>query len=169
VYPEVEKYLNEVKDIEQEYTETRKQNRAHRYDRSVFKTEDDFYAAMNATHQRWAERQNAAWDALGKATSDPLLTWMVENLSDYRPEAGVIMVELPATPERLREVALGRGWCSEFDELYDKAVQAGVMAPEPARSRLAAYLEGLDDLWAAARTEILRLADAMVAEVKKED
>lgn len=71
-----------------------------------------------------------AWKALGDATTDPLVKWIVDNFEPGHPwhyEAVEALSEMPCTREQLFALALESNWCNEFEDAIARAEEAGVL------------------------------------------
>lgn len=138
------------------------------------------YDAYRARRLEVADEQNekrsALLAALKKATTDPLILWMLENTAESFPEESQeIFRRLPATADELFDFGMER-WCNTFRTFYMKAEKAGVLpaqdmsASAVARRELHRYLRSVTytrELGRARITELLQ--NIIVAETTAED
>lgn len=68
------------------------------------------------------------WQELHNKSTHPVVRWIVENCRDYESEALIILQHLPASIDRLWEVAKeDNDMCSVFDDFMIQAKAAGVL------------------------------------------
>lgn len=70
--------------------------------------------------------EGVAWDAL-KASTDPLVRWIAENVDEYKRHATKILEALPASMAELDKIADAHNWCGDWEFFKAAAEKAGVL------------------------------------------
>lgn len=102
---------------------------------------EEFRAAAKTIDNDLSAAIDTAWKNIATQANDPLVTWIIDNCSEYHDAASLIIDLLPAALERLDEFAEEEGWCGTWDDFRERAIKAGVIAvpPEPSEERKAVY------------------------------
>jgi hypothetical protein len=88
--------------------------------------------ASHVTYIKARDDYNAAlrdgWNGLSEGEKDPIKVWVIEHCFHDRADALVVLhLPSPVTTRAICDVAIERGWCSEFDRYVDEAVRDGAI------------------------------------------
>lgn len=125
MYPEVKTYLDTIEAIEDDHDKIREKYRQARDADRITRFELT-NAIDGAVHITQIDAK-LAWLALGEASDDKLVRYIVENHHENRSDALIILRELPLTREGLLKLRNNHNWCEDFDEYLIKAEEAGVV------------------------------------------
>jgi hypothetical protein len=176
MYPEVEAYLKTADAAEEAY-------RVAVGPAEVAYARNRDYSAYREVQcpaeQERTETVKAAWAVLGDTSPDPLVGHIVlifgsmYLVNGRYGNAEKVLCALPLDYDGLVKFAADQGWCGDFDDYLDEAVEAGVVAA-PARHSIPAVKELMQ--WfreevsssRLERNQLATMLDAVVAEVKGE-
>jgi len=141
--PEVVLYLATIESAKKEYDDWYKdiQSRRPTYDRyyatwresdrqtAYEKWNTDFYEENTKRKDARRATCEKAYIELGRVTTDPVVRWLVKNLSAYPTYVNEVLPILPATREQLEDLANTHEWCDEFDSFLEQATEAGLIPP----------------------------------------
>jgi hypothetical protein len=113
----------------------------------------------------WNLRIETAWDLL-MVDTDPLVAWIAINCQEYREQAVEVLDQLPLDLEGLKQLRIDRGWCGEYAEFLERALNDGVIT-EPGVTReqraVVAWVRDRAYLPVTDRKELNRKLGALVA------
>lgn len=137
MYPEVETYIKERDAAQKEYDDWHAEAYGSRPSygwgggeqaRIYNEWEKEFYDNDRDRSSTRRAKHKAAWEKLQESTHADV-RWMTKVLKDYQSYVETVLPELPATRERLDEIADENSWCGEYEEIMGRAERAGVVPP----------------------------------------
>lgn len=134
---------------------------------------EGYLKEYTAVQKQYNKARNDTWEQLSRS-EDPLVRWIAVNGREHEAYAEIVLKALPATLDQLEGLADEHGWCGEWYELRDKAVEDGVIPGHPPlRAAHMAVLKAIDEesccsFDADQKRRVSGLLDALVAEARAE-
>ena len=137
--PQIEKYFADIKTAEDEYDKTcaTAATELRAAPESGYNTiASRIYDATVEHAQNIKEiKIDGTWEAL-KKDQDPAVAWIAIHCAGYKEHADEVLRILPATVDQLRQFRTNKGWCSDYTNFLERAIDDGVLGPaDPNRLR----------------------------------